>query len=90
MDDKKVPFYQSRKFWMEVVAAGVFLTLALTNTVTFTSEEVMVFVLGLAGIAVGGHAVTDVAAMIASAIGRRPAPAPVVEPEPEPEPDDEG
>ncbi len=65
------PFWQGRKFWMEIVAAGVFLSLALTETVTFTSQEVMIFVLGLAGIAVGGHAVTDVGSMIATAIASR-------------------
>lgn len=89
----KVPFYLSRKFWMEVVAAGVFLALALTETVTFTSQEVMIFVLGLAGIAVGGHALTDVGAMISQAIAGRfggaPQPAPAVEPKPEPEAESE-
>jgi hypothetical protein len=71
--EKNVPFYMSRKFWMEVIAAGVFLTLALTETVVFTSKEVMLFVLGLAGIAVGGHAVTDVGSMLASALASRTA-----------------
>ncbi len=87
MKKEDVPFYVSRKFWMEVVSAGVFLTLALTNTVVFTSQEVMIFVLGLAGIAVGGHAVTDVGSMIAAAIAswRGAAPAAVEPPAEEPE-----
>jgi hypothetical protein len=89
--EKNVPFYVSRKFWMEIVAAGVFLTLALTQTVVFTSEEVMIFVLGLAGIAVGGHALTDVGSQIAAAIIALRAPQPVEEPEedPEDEPEEE-
>ena len=88
--EKSVPFYLSRKFWMEIVAASVFLALALTKTVTFTSQEVMLFVLGLAGIAVGGHTVSDGISMIAGAIaGRRAAAEPEPEPEEEPEPEPE-
>ena len=99
-DKEQGPFWESRKFWMEIVAAGVFLTLALTETVTFTSQQVLIFVLGLAGIAVGGHTVTDVGAMIAAAITTKPAPPPapteevvvadevVIEPEPEEEEED--
>jgi hypothetical protein len=84
MEQKNAPFYLSRKFWLEIVAAGVFLTLALTQTVVFSSQEVMIFVLGLAGIAVGGHALTDVGAMIAGALTARRAAAPEAEEE-EPE-----
>ena len=88
MEDKQ-PFWQSRKFWMEVVAAGVFLSLALTRPVTFTPEQVLIFVLGLAGIAVGAHAVTDVAAIAARArIESRRRLVVTRRSESEPEPDD--
>lgn len=58
-------FWLSRKFWMAVISAAVFTALAVTETVTFTSGEVMTFVLGLAGISIGGHIVSDVASMYA-------------------------
>lgn len=65
------PFWTSRKFWMEVVAAAVFVAFGVTETVTFSSTEVLVFVLGLAGIATGAHAATDIAAIISAALEAR-------------------
>jgi len=59
-------FWLSRKFWYTVLAAAVFTTFALTGTVTFTSEQVMTFVLGLTGLAIGGHTITDVMSQFAN------------------------
>lgn len=59
------PFWKSRKFWYVLIAAIVFVSLALTKTVVFTSDQVMVFVLALAGLGIGGHTVTDIASTIA-------------------------
>ena len=81
------PFYLRYKFWTTVMAAGVFLSLALSETVTFTSEEVMVFVLGLAGITAGAHALSDVGHAIARALAERAAPTPPPETAPEPDTD---
>lgn len=58
------PFWQSRKFWMQVIAALVFAALAMTKAVEFTSEQVLVFVLGLAGIGISAHAATDIVSLI--------------------------
>lgn len=58
-------FWTSRKFWMSITSAAVFTALAVTGTVAFSSGEVMTFVLGLAGISIGSHVVTDIASMVA-------------------------
>ena len=65
------PFWMGRKFWYAVIAAGIFLALALTGTVIFTSGEVMTFILGLLGINVTGHVATDVASIVAAVFGSR-------------------
>lgn len=62
-------FWLSRKFWFTVISATVFLVLALTEKVAFTSGEVMIFVLGMAGISHASHVITDVAGLIGSAFG---------------------
>ena len=66
--DKSAPFWLSRKFWYAVMATAAFLALAITETVHFSSDQVMTFILALLGITVGGHAATDIGAQIAQAI----------------------
>ena len=89
--DKIMDLITGKKFLYSLLAVGVFLSLALTGTVVFTSEESMTFILGLFGINVTGHALTDVAALIARAFGRNALeePEPIIEPEPAPEPEPE-
>jgi uncharacterized membrane protein len=70
-NDTDVRFWTSRKFWLEVIAAAVFVTMSLTDQVEFTPEQVLAFVLGLAGIAVGAHAATDIVSLITGALERR-------------------
>lgn len=67
-NEPDVRFWLSRKFWMAVISAAVFTSLAMTKTVMFSSTEVMTFVLGLAGISIGGHVVTDIASLITSVV----------------------
>jgi hypothetical protein len=71
MNGNGKPFWQSRKFWMEVISAGAYLALALTRTVEFTSAEHMAIILGLAGIGIGAHTVSDVGHRIADVLGAR-------------------
>lgn len=77
---KEKPFWLRTKFWYAVIAAAIFLALALTETVVFTSNETLTFILGLLGINVTGHAATDIAAIIGTFFGRR-------EPETDADPD---
>ena len=74
-NDKSAPFWLSRKFWYAVMATAAFLALAITNTVEFSSDQVMTFILALLGITVGGHAATDIGAQIAHAIAGNAKPA---------------
>lgn len=55
-----VRFWLSRKFWLEVMAAGVFLTLQLSGSMDFSEEQAMIFVISLAGLGVVAHTVTDI------------------------------
>jgi hypothetical protein len=66
------PFWQSRKFWMQIMAVILFAVLAVTKTVEFSSEQVLVFVLGLAGLGMGAHAATDIASLIVSTRREKP------------------
>ena len=50
------------------IAAMVFLTLALSGVVKFSPADAMKFILGLTGLGVGGHALTDIAGVIGKAI----------------------
>ena len=75
MSKAALKFWEDRAFWMQLVAAAVFLAIALTQTVVFTSGQVLLFVLGLSGIATGSVAATNVANAFA---GRAPAAAPSV------------
>lgn len=59
--EEERPFWLRTKFYYVIIAAVVFLALALTGTVSFSSDQVMIFVLGLAGLGIAGHTVTDVA-----------------------------
>lgn len=71
-NDPDVRFWLSRKFWMAVISAAVFTVLAASKAVVFSSSEVMTFVLGLAGISIGGHVVTDIASLVTSVVeGKR-------------------
>lgn len=67
-NEPDVRFWLSRKFWMAMVAAMVFTAFGISKTVVFSSMEVMTFVLGLAGMSIGGHVITDVASLITSVI----------------------
>lgn len=58
------PIWKSRKFWKEVLAVIIFLVLIFTHTVEFTSEQVITIILGILGIGVGAHTVSDVASMV--------------------------
>jgi len=58
------PFWQSRKLWYTAMALVAFMALALTGSVQFSSEQVMVIIMGVLGLSVGGHAATDIAAMV--------------------------
>lgn len=58
------PFYMGKKFWYTVIATGVFVALAVTGTVAFSSTEVMTFVLSLLGINIGAHTATDITGII--------------------------
>jgi hypothetical protein len=68
------PFYLKVKFWYTLMAVGVFLALAMTETVEFSNDQVMTIILGLLGITSGAHALTDIAAIIASALRDRAQP----------------
>lgn len=61
-------FWLSRKFWLTVLGAIVFLVLALSGTVRFTNTEAIVVILGLIGINAGAHTLTDLTSMI---VGRQ-------------------
>ena len=67
-DDKSTPFWLSRKFWYAVLATVAFVVLAVTGTVTFTSDQVMTFILALLGVTTGLHAATDIGSQIARAL----------------------
>jgi len=62
------PFWQGKKFWMEMVTVVAFVALAVTKTATFTNTEILVFLLGVLGIGVGGHTLTDSVSLIARAL----------------------
>ena len=71
MEDKSTPFWLSRKFWYAVLATVAFVVLAVTQTVEFSSDQVMVFILSLLGVTTGLHAATDIGSQIASALVAR-------------------
>lgn len=54
----------SRKFLTTIVASVVFVVLAVTETVEFSSSDAMVFILGIAGLSMSAHAATDISAII--------------------------
>ena len=67
---KEGRFWESRKFWYAVIAVGAFLALALTGTMTFTEEQTINFLLGLFGINIGAHALTDISSVIGMFFGK--------------------
>ena len=69
-DGQQGPFWQSRKLWYTAMALGALLALALSGTVSFSSEQVMTVIIGVLGVSVGGHAATDIAALVARRGGR--------------------
>lgn len=54
----------SRKFQLTIISVVMFVILAVTKTVEFTNEQVMIFILGLSGMSITGHVVSDVASMM--------------------------
>lgn len=67
----KGPLWQSHRFWMQVLATFVFLTLTLSRVVALTADHLLTFVLALAGLGVGARTVTGVTAIVAGAMERR-------------------
>lgn len=65
------PFWQSTKFIYAVIAVAAFLALALTGTMTFTSEQSIEFLLGILGINVGAHTLTNVSAIVGQFFGNQ-------------------
>ncbi len=63
-DNLNTPFWQSRKLWRELLAVVVLLVLTMTDTVTFTADQVVTVILGILGIGVGAHAASDVTSQI--------------------------
>ncbi len=56
---------QSTKFWWAILGVAMFMTLALTGTMHFTEQQAMEIILGLCGLGIAGHTVTNVAAVLA-------------------------
>ena len=64
------PFWKSTKFVYAVLALGAFLALALTGTMAFTPEQTIQFLLGVFGINVSAHALTNISAIVGQFFGR--------------------
>jgi len=64
------PFWKSTKFVYALIAVAAFLALALTGTMTFTSDETIKFLLGVFGINVSAHALTNISAIVGQFFGR--------------------
>ena len=65
-----VRFWLSRKFWFVILIAGVFLALALTKTMVFTTDQALEFLKWLLALALGAHAATDITSLVAGAFGK--------------------
>jgi len=65
------PLWKSTKFIYALVAVAAFLALALTGTMAFTPEQTINFLLGVFGINVSAHALTNVSAIIGQFFGKR-------------------
>jgi hypothetical protein len=62
----KSPLYHSHRFWIQVMAAWVFTMLTMFGTVEITGNQLLTFVLALAGLGVGARTVTGVTGILAN------------------------
>lgn len=62
----KSPLWHSHRFWIQVMAALVFMMLTLFGTVEITGNQLLTFVLTLAGLGVGARTATGVTGILAT------------------------
>lgn len=62
----KSPLYHSHRFWIQVMAVWVFTMLTMFGTVEITGNQLLTFVLTLAGLGVGARTATGVTGILAT------------------------
>lgn len=62
----KSPLYHSHRFWIQAMAVWTFVMLTMFGTVEITGNQLLTFVLSLAGLGVGARTVTGVTGILAT------------------------
>ena len=94
-DGSEKPFYQKNKvlytLLVVVLVVGALVALAITGSLTVTSEQIISFGEYVLGFLIGGHSLQRGLGYLARGIAARNAPPDAIEPEPEDkdEPEDE-